>query len=255
MPDEAAIGLSVLVTRPREQAAALIDALMARGADVLTLPVLDIVGRNENETESDANALPDADLTIFVSPNAVNYGIGFASGKIAAIGPATKKAIEDRGLGVDIASSEGFDSEHLLEEPELKDIANREVRIVRGNGGREALARTLAERGARVNYLEVYSRRLPDPDPNDVSAIGERWQSGTIDSVVVMSVESLRNLMTLLPGARDGFASGTVLVTPADRVIKELRSTNPDSPAVLARGPDLEAIVDAIASITEHRNR
>ena len=62
MPDGDPIGLSVIVTRPRGQATALIDALEARGADVIACPVLEIVARNDNEIEAEIAALDPADI-------------------------------------------------------------------------------------------------------------------------------------------------------------------------------------------------
>jgi uroporphyrinogen-III synthase len=255
MPDGSPLDITVLVTRPREQAADLIDALEALGAEVLAFPVIDIVARDAREIEADAATLADADITVFVSPNAVRHGLRYAAGRIAAIGPSTAAAIEAAGKHADFAPLDGFDSEHLLAESAFENVAGSRVRIVRGNGGREVLANTLRERGADVDYLEVYERRLPNPDPGVVDRLDGLWRGGEIDAAVVMSVETLRNLFRLLPAAQDGFAAGTVLVTPAARVIKTLHDSVPAGPSVLARRPGTDGIVDAVASAAERRSR
>ena len=86
MPDEPALGITVLVTRPREQANALTDALVQRGANVIALPVIDIVPVDRRAIEIRVDTLDPADVTVFISTNAVRHGVEFASGQIAAIG-------------------------------------------------------------------------------------------------------------------------------------------------------------------------
>ena len=135
----------------------------------------------------------------------------------------------------------------------LGDVRGKRVRIVRGNGGRETLADTLRERGAIVDYLEVYARRLPAYSAGELDTLEKRWQSGGIDAVVVMSVQSLRNLERLQPLACRESLAGTVLVTPAARVLKEVHDACPGCPTVLAGGPGASDIVDAIVSATNGR--
>ena len=54
-----------------------------------------------------------------------------------------------------------FDSEALLELPQLTDVNGRRVIIFRGDGGRELLGETLAARGASVEYVSCYRRGRP----------------------------------------------------------------------------------------------
>ena len=250
MPENPRRRLTVLVTRPVEQAAELIDLIAEHRHVAVPFPVLEIVARDRDEVDRDDRRLGPADLTIFVSPNAVRYGLPYASGKIAAIGPSTAAAIEAGGRTVDIVPAEGFDSEHLLAEPALADMDGRRIRIVRGNGGREKLATTLRERGAAVDYLEVYARCVPKHSEADIQSLEKRWLAGGIDCVVVMSVQSFRNLELLLPAACRESLPGTLLVTPAARVLKEVTEACPGCPAVLADGPSATEIVDAIAVAT-----
>ena len=66
---------------------------------------------------------------------------------------------------------------------------------MRGEGGRELLADTLAARGARTEYLECYRRMLPHAD---MAPLIGAWDGGEIDAVTVSSTASLDNLITLL---------------------------------------------------------
>ena len=167
------------------------------------------------------------------------------------IGPSTAAAVSAAGRVVDVQPASGYDSEHLLAEPELRDVDGREIRIIRGNQGRELLAEELGRRGANVSYLPVYARRLPDVSPGVLEDLESRWRDGAISVITVMSVQSLDNLVKLLPAwCRDRLES-TPLVTPAGRVIKEALVRFPASRPVLASGPQAGDMVQAIIALLE----
>lgn len=246
---------SVLVTRPRSQSAELADAIEACGGTAILFPVLDIVARRPADIRADLNAIPDADISIYISRNAVEHGIQYAAGRIAAIGPTTATAIEASGATVEICPADGFDTEHLLAETAFADVAGRNIRIIRGNHGREALADELRARGARVDYLATYERRLPDYTHAQLDSLESAWRSGGVGAIVVMSVASLENLNLLLPDWCRTQLPATPLVTPAARVLKEALKQHPGRPATLATGPQTHAIVAAtIASLASSKH-
>ncbi|MEN8261729.1 MAG: uroporphyrinogen-III synthase, partial [Pseudomonadota bacterium] len=221
-PSSPLSGVGVLVTRPRAQAAELIEAIQEKGGDAICFPVIEIVPRDSTEIVKDAAALPNPDIAIFVSPNAVAHGLPYASGAAkAAIGPATAAAIRFAGQTVEIKPSQGYDSESLLAEPALSDVAGKQVRIIRGGNGRKLLADTLKKRGAIVNYLPVYERKLPTVSPELLVEVEAIWREGKINAITLMSVETLKNLGTLLPLCCARQLENMPLVTPAARVIKE----------------------------------
>ena len=253
MADGPLAGVGVLVTRPAGQAGELISAIEAAGGHPIVFPVIEIAPRSPQDIASDLAGLPDPDIVIFVSRNAVEHGLAWSGdGTIAAVGPATAAAIEAAARVVDIRPASGFDSESLLGEPALTDVRGKAVRIIRGIGGRELLATTLRERGAHVDYLEVYARRVPDHPEEEIAGLARRLEAGDIAVVVVMSVESFRNLLALLPESCHGALAQTPLVTPAARVIKEVTERLPGCTAILADGPGADEIVRAIATLAPH---
>lgn len=248
--EDALQGVGVLVTRPRAQAFDLVSAIEGAGGTAFCFPVIDIAALDENAVAADAAALPEPDLVIFVSRNAVEYGLRYTgSGKVAAIGPATAAAIQAAGHLVDVQPAKGFDSEHLLEEAALQDVAGRVVRIIRGKGGRELLADELTARGATVDYLSVYERRLPVVSAQMLADVEARWRRGDIAAVTVMSVQSLVNLVQLLPDWCVRQLESTPLVTPSGRVAKEALDRYPASRPILASGPRASDIVEAIIAL------
>ena len=253
MAEPLAEGVGVLVTRPRQQSAELTAAIDAAGGRSIPFPVIEIVPRSMTEIDEDSARLHTPDIVIYVSRNAVEHGLAWNSrGLVAAVGPSTAAALEAAGRIVDIVPEIGFDSESLLAEPAMNDVAGKTVRIVRGIGGRELLADTLRERGASVEYLAVYERRLPSYPDTELDELARRWLSGDIDVVTVMSVESLKNLLTLLPASCITALAKTPLVTPAARVLKEAQERLPDCTVILAAGPAADEMVGAIASIRQH---
>lgn len=248
MADRALEGAGVLVTRPRRRSAELVSAIEARGGRAVLFPVIEIVPRSPGDVRDDIAQLSEADITVFISANAVEHGLEYAAGAIAAIGPATAAAIESAARIVDIRPAAGYASEHLLDEPALKDVAGRTVRIVRGDAGRELLATTLRERGANVEYLSVYERRMPDCPDEAVAALESEWRRGDIGVVVVMSVQSLDNLLAMLPDSCRDLLAATPLVTPSARVLKESLERLPGAGVVLAAGPRAGDVVDTIVT-------
>jgi uroporphyrinogen-III synthase len=251
MADYTLAGVRVLVTRPKAQAEELVTAINERGGTSIEFPVIETQERDAADIATDAGQLFEPDIVIFVSSNAVRFGHASAgSASIAAIGPATARVITQHGLEIDIRSPDGFTSEHLLATPELQQVRGKVIRIVRGNGGRDLLARTLQGRGATVEYLEVYARQLPRYSANDIAAIEQQIIAGDIDIITIMSVDSFVNLLALLPSTCHDTLRNTPLVTPAARVLKEVEKRFPGIPATLAQGPQAKDMVEAITTCT-----
>ena len=250
MASDALAGTGVLVTRPRIQAAELVDAIERHGGSAFCYPVLEIVPLDPHEVHAAASAQPRPDIVIFVSRNAVEHGIAHTDGAlIAVIGPATAQAVRDAGRVVDIQPAAGSDSEHLLAEAALQDVAGKKIRIIRGNQGRELLAEELRSRGASVDYLSVYERRLPTVDPDMMAELERRWRQGDINVITVMSVESLTNLSKILPEWCAAQVASTPLVTPSGRVLKGALDRYPASRPVLASGPGAQDMVQAMIAL------
>jgi len=242
-------GIGVLVTRPASRAHELIQAIEREGGTAVSFPVLDIETRDRAILDLEAAALPRPDIAIFVSGNAVQFGLEYLPRegvRIAAIGPATRAAIEAAGRTVDIYPAGGFDSETLLRDPELKQAKGKKIRIIRADSGRELLASALRERGAEVDYQSVY-RRLPRRQSDaELEGLERAWRSGQIDYLTVMSVASFDSLVAILPQYCRIALPATPLVTPSERVIQTAGERFPGIQAILAPGPQAGDIVQAI---------
>ena len=245
--------LRVVVTRPDHQAEPLCRRLEAAGATALRFPGLTIEpAADVAAARARLEAMAEFDRIVFVSANAVwcaarmlGGDLPELAGRYAAVGAATARALEGAGRPPSLVPDD-HRSEGLLALPELRDVSGRRVLIVRGEGGRELLAETLRARGAEVDYAEVYRRGRPAPD---AAAIRRVWvDHGGPSVVTATSPDILDNLVALLD--RDPARAallGAQLVVVSERMVKQARALGFRRPALLARGPGDDALVDAVA--------
>ena len=158
---DALAGLTVIVTRPEKQAQSLCQQLQQVGANVVALPMLDIIPHSLSEQGLDK--LTVADIAIFTSINAVEYTILQqvvipASVQIACVGASTAQALAEHGYTADSVPQENYSSEGLLALPSLSKVENKTILIFSGVGGRTLLEDTLRERGAVVYKVATYER-------------------------------------------------------------------------------------------------
>jgi uroporphyrinogen-III synthase len=246
-------GCGVLITRAKHQAHEMKSEIEAAGGDTFLFPAIDIVGRDIDEIGRELADMPEPDIVIFVSGNAVAYGLAAVKGKnakIAVVGPATRDAIESTGVKVDIFPQDGFDSEHLLRHDALQTVTDKSIVIVRGQSGRELLANTLRERGAIVHYLVVYDRIPHEPTLADLENLEFALDQGRIGFVIVMSVETLECLAQIIPARSLALLRHTTLVAPSTRVLQTASELIPGIATELAPGPQAPAMVDTLVRLT-----
>jgi len=193
-------GLSIVVTRPRDQAASLAQRIVDNGGNSILFPLLEISPiADPLPLHQLVSRLAEFNLAIFISPNAVRYGMEAirvagtlpATLKIATVGQGSAKALRELGVTGIIAPQERFDSEALLALPELQNVTGWRVVIFRGDAGRELLGETLKARGAGVEYAACYQRAKPR---HNVAAL----LAANPDIITVTSSEALAYLWEML---------------------------------------------------------
>jgi uroporphyrinogen-III synthase len=195
-------GAGVLVTRAAHQAEPLCALIEAHGGRAIRLPALEIEGPADPAgVAALLDRLPEFQIAIFISPNAVESALALLGHRplpahlvIGAVGQGSARALRARGIQVHLAPAERFDSEGLLELPELRSLKGSKIVIFRGDGGRPLLGETLRERGALVEYAEVYRRHCPEIDPLPLLT---QWES-QVQIATATSAEILDNLFHIL---------------------------------------------------------
>lgn len=242
-------GLHVLITRPVAQAGGICALIEAEGGTAVRFPSIAITPPDDARPAKALLARADWDRVIFVSANAVHAALKLGGDwqrrPLVAVGNATRKALLAAGLEVSVTPTDGFNSEALLALPELQTVAGARMLIVRGEGGRETLADSLRERGALLEYAEVYRRTMPTTDPAELLQI---WTDGGIDVVTVTSNESLTNLLAMLGDTGHKLLIDTALAGVSERVLQHAASLGlPNPPIVAASAHDTDVLAALIA--------
>jgi uroporphyrinogen III methyltransferase/synthase len=214
-------GRRIGITRPIQQAGAVIERILRLGAEPVLLPTIEVLPPNDWAPVDDAiHRLGDFDWLVFTSVNGVEFFLSrlWESGvdarrlgpvKIATIGPATGEALHRYSLRADLVPPE-YRAESLASELQRQVGAGR-VLWARADRGRDVLPKQLAASGATVEEVVVY--RNVDVPSLPTAELG-RLERGELDWIGLGSpsiAESLTKLCT--PAARDQLGGKTRLAT------------------------------------------
>jgi uroporphyrinogen-III synthase len=230
-PELPLAGIGVLVTRPARQASGFAQKLAALGANPVVFPAIVILPPANKESLERAQArLSGYDFAVFVSGNAVEYGVADpqhwpATLVTMAPGPGTAEALAAVGISDVRIPTTTFDSSGLLALPEFARVAGRRVAIFRGSGGRDELGDTLRARGAHVDYIECYRRARPQ---SGAAGLVEAFRDGRIDVVTISSSEGLDNLWAVVTGATRAAWQSCATFVPHPRIAARARELGLD---------------------------
>ena len=215
-------GRRVLVGRPRHQASALSAALRLLGAEVIEIPFIEIQPPSSWRPLDQAIArLLDYDWLILTSVNGVQalFARLQKHGKseadllhlnIAAIGPATRKAIESHGLPVDVMPEE-YVAESVVAEL-WQQVKGKRVLLVRAKIARDVIPDELSDAGAKVDVIEAYETILPESSRSELLIV-LRDPRRKPDVITFTSSSSARNFRELLGKANEPLLTGTKLAS------------------------------------------
>lgn len=229
-------GLHIVVTRPTAQAEPWAERLRAMGAKTSLISLLEIVPvSDESHIRAIKNRILDFDLyrkAIFVSQNAVEHGLDWLENywpqlpygiDFFAVGDTTAKQLQARGLKVtDLAQSQtgAMTSETLLQSPALQSVAGERILIFRGLGGRPHIGEVLCERGAQVDYCELYERLLP---AESSAAFGQLFAADPQNLVVTLhsgeALDNFQHIVRQMPVTVSANMLNIHLLVPSQRIL------------------------------------
>src|SRR5690554_4237830 len=233
-------GIRVIVTRPLAQGEPWAKELQQLGARTLLAPLLELQPvTDDQQRQAIKNQIMNFDLyqkAIFVSQNAVNFALSWLDDywpqlptgiEYFAVGETTARALQKYGLRVSALTATeagAMNSETLLREPELQQVAGEKIIIFRGCGGRGYMGEILRERGAHVSYCELYQRHLPESAKAQFAMASDdqsqhEQQNPQVTLVALHSGESLQHYVEVLAQlANDVQASALVENEPVKKL-------------------------------------
>ncbi len=117
-----------------------------------------------------------------------------AGTRIAAIGPATARALERRGVRAEVVPEE-YVAEAVADAlTGLEELAGRRVLLPRAAGAREVLPDRLRAAGAQVDEVVAYEAR---PDRAGIAALRAALDAGRVDMVTFTAASTVRHFVDL----------------------------------------------------------
>lgn len=199
-------GCRVLVSRAKEQAAALSSALRELGCKVIEIPFIEIrKPRSYQPLDLALQNLASYDWLILTSVNGVKAlfermaraGVdakALSRLKIAAIGPATKHAIERHGLQVTVTPKE-YVAESVVAALRRR-VKGKRVLLVRARVARDVIPRELRQAGAAVDVVEAYETVAPESSQRRLRAALSSTRKP--HAITFTSSSTVRNFVRLL---------------------------------------------------------
>jgi len=203
-------GRRVLVTRPREQAAELVDRLEEAGAEAVEAPLIRIAPPGDYGPLDEACArVASFDWIVFPSVNAVDAFIDrllrtpqdlrvLAGVKLCAVGPATAERLARHGLKVDLTPAE-YHAEGVLQAiAEAGSVRGLAVLLPHADIGRELLAEGLRKQGAKVTEAIAYRTVVAEPASEGEPDVYRMLLDHRLDVVTFTSASAVRALVKML---------------------------------------------------------
>jgi len=202
-------GKRIVVTRPREQAADLVEALDQLGATVIEAPTMRIVPLEDFAPLDEACAgVGQYDWVVFTSPNGVDYFFqrlqfgptdtrSLSGVKLCAIGPGTTERLAQHCLKPDVIPAE-YSAEAVIEAMRTAgDLTGKKLLLHHADTAREFLAIELRKAGAVVTEVIAY-RTVPieigrGNEPDVYRMLLDR----KVDVVTFTSASTVRNFVRL----------------------------------------------------------
>jgi uroporphyrinogen III methyltransferase / synthase len=249
-------GQRIVVTRAREQASTLTDLLHNLGAEVIELPTIQIQPAEDYAPLDNAIAnLATYDWLIFTSANGVRFfldrldagasDLRAIRGRICAIGPATREALERFHIKVDVMA-EQYIAEGLLAALAQYDLTGAHILIARAAVARDLLPNELTRRGACIDVVEAY-RTITPPDLNQRAA--EVLKSSP-DWITFTSSSTVQNLVNAV-GPEPLCGIKTASIGP---ITSETLRRHGIEATVEASTFTIPGLAEAVINISKHRH-
>lgn len=198
-------GRRVLVTRPREQAAELVDRLTSLGAEAIASPLIRVTPPDDWEPLRSAAAAADTyDWIVFTSANAVasfmkalleseHDARKLRGPRLCAVGRGTADKLAQYCIRADVVPDEFRAEAAVAAIAACGPVKGLRVLLPRADIGREVIGNQLRQAGALVTEVIAYHTRLEDTPREGEPDVYGLLLNGDIDVVTFASPSSVRS--------------------------------------------------------------
>ena len=251
-------GKRVLVTRPREQAADLVDRLEAMGAEAIEAPMIRIVPPEDYGPLDEACARAGTfDWIVFSSAHAVDAFVerviagprdlrSLNGAKLCGVGPATSERLARYGLKVDLMPPEYRAEAMLRALSETGDVRGLKVLLPRADIGREVIAEELRKQGAEVTEVIAYRTTAVEAEREGEPDIYRMLLEHRIDVVTFASASAVRSFVRVLGAEPAADLLSATIVASIGPVTAEAASQFNIKTTIMPAAYTIPALVDAI---------
>ena len=253
-------GKRVLVTRPRDQAAEMVDRLTVLGAEAIEAPMIRIVPPHDSEPLLRVAASASSfDWIAFTSANAVEmFMTALLDGtrdvrslngpRLCTVGSGTAERLARYGIKVDLIPDE-FRAEAvvatMLREGALEGAS---VLVPRADIGRDVIADGLRNAGALITDVVAYRTVLEEAQQDGGPDIYRMLLDGTIDVVTFTSPSAVRNFSAIYGAEQTMDLMKNTIVAAIGRVTADAATQLGIHVTVLPAVSTIPGLVDAIAA-------
>lgn len=253
-------GLSVAITRPRQQAGDLRAMVESEGGRAILFPTIEIRPPADwSACDRAIDALAPVHGIIFTSANgAAGFldrvaarGIepsSLKSKRLYAVGEATALVLAGRGLGA-ATMPERFTGADLAKAVGSDDLAGRAFLFPTGNLTPPGLAEGLQKLGATVETLIVYTTAAPAAE--QVDEFYGMVRDGKVSWITFTSPSTVHNFARIFTGGRAGTVrtmSRIAVIGPTTAHAAEEAGFRPDAVAARSTARDLVEAICVIAA-------
>src|SRR5690554_1165142 len=245
----------VLLIRPDQHADPLELGIRDHGFPVFRHAVVAIESVNLAPEQLQTISTENWDGIVVISPNAArefNRQLELAqlewpqAKHYLTVGPGTAEVLSLFCQQPVTWPAQAFNSETLLEFPELASLNEQNWLIITGENGRELLPDSLKKRGAKVEVCTCYRRQ---PTTSDVAANEQEWRQ-QVAVVLVSSLEQAQLFHGALSANGKDWVNQTHWIAPTGRIIDGIAELGVD-PACLHAAPSAmpSALIKTLLSL------
>jgi len=204
--DKPLFGKGIVITRPEDQAGEFAALLLEEGARVIRFLTIEVAPPESwDGVDWAIDGIESYHWVIFTSANGVRSffsrlqererdvrdlkGLG-----ICTIGPATARAVEERGLRVDIVPAE-YISEGIVSAFKGRNLKGKKILLPRAEVARDVVPEGLKKLGAAVDVVTVYRTVRSGYKKSDLQPL---MDAGKVDVITFTSPSTVINFKLIM---------------------------------------------------------